>query len=345
MLWLTRRREADEIGSLVRVNDRLQIQIRSRSYLTRVEDIKPDEIHVAVPIDHGSLVTLPAGLELTVNLFTPMGLRQFRCVVKTTVYQRVSIVILHRFRDLGIQQQRVYGRVQDELPVRFRRDACESSPWRAAFACDISGGGLQIIAEDVWILAKGDIIEVELAVPNERPVRAIAQLARISPVPEARSKSRLGLDFVNIEESERDRLLDHIAARRKALSTIRSPFIQCTENKVVATYTKGGPQGGGPAKQGSVFEISTSGLRMALQDVTGLSTDMSLDVIITLPNGKIVEASSEIAHIRPMRKGQLGKHEVGLRFIVVYPGSKERLLDFLSQVKGESVKTPKASAA
>jgi c-di-GMP-binding flagellar brake protein YcgR len=343
MMWLARRRDSEEIASLVRINDRLQIQVGTRSYLTRVEDIKTDEIHIAVPIDHGSLVALSAGLELKVNIFTPMGLRQFRCSVKQTLLQRVPIVSLHKFRDLGVQQQRAYGRVQDELPVRFRRDACESSAWRTAIACDISGGGLQVVAEDVWILNARDIIEVELAMPQDGPIRAIAQIARIVPVPEARSKSRIAIDFINIDEAERNRLLDHISCRRKDLSNIRSPFVQCCDEASAVLTKRTRQDGNEPSKQGRVYELSTSGLRMAVPDATGLLTDMQLDTLITLPGAKMVEALAEVAHIRPARKGQIGKHEVGLRFVVVYPGSKERLIDFLSQVRGDTKAKPNAA--
>jgi hypothetical protein len=59
MLWGNRRAaEPTDIFGLVRVNDRVQLDIKGRLYASRVEDIQPGEVHVAVPYEQDRMVTV-----------------------------------------------------------------------------------------------------------------------------------------------------------------------------------------------------------------------------------------------------------------------------------------------
>ncbi|MDI6829057.1 MAG: flagellar brake protein, partial [Armatimonadota bacterium] len=81
MFWRKKTKDDVDIFSFVRVNDRLQLKVYGRSYLSRVEDIRGRELFVGAPVEQGETKILPPGREVRVSLFATHGLQQFSAVV------------------------------------------------------------------------------------------------------------------------------------------------------------------------------------------------------------------------------------------------------------------------
>lgn len=347
MLWSTRH-EGENIFQLVRINDRILLKFKRKSYLSRVEDMKNGELYVAAPLDHGMPVNLGPGLDLCLSAFVGAGLRQFNCKVKTTLYDRVTQVVLNRFKDIGASQQRNYDRIQDCLPVRFRKDdgtgAGNNTPWRQAITCDISGGGIQIVAEDVWLFKEGDLVEIELAIPTEAPLHSVAQLVRIFDVPGKKSKSQFALSFLEIDETDRDRLIKYARQRKAELSSTRNTFIRCTDKVTILYKRKSLKEESLQWKCGAAYDMSASGFRMIVDDVSGLLVGQQLEISLTLPGPVTVEGLCEIAWIRLASDEHAGKHEAGIRFSVFFADGRQTILNFLSRTTDGTKERDKQAA-
>jgi c-di-GMP-binding flagellar brake protein YcgR len=248
------------------------------------------------------------------------------------IHGRISLVVLHQFKNQGAVQKRNYERLEEELSVRYRKENGPDSelPWRQAVTRDVSGGGLQIIAEDIWLLKNGDFVEADLALPGELPIHSIGQVVRISDVPGHSKKCQLCLNYIDIEEADRARLVKYIHNRLKELRKSGSTFVRCGDCASV-TYRRSGKKNEKwiPAK---VQDMSADGLRMIVQNASGFLTGLRLDLMITLMGMTPMDVRSEVIWIRPAQEQPSG-YEIGIKFISLDADARDILLSFLSHIK------------
>jgi c-di-GMP-binding flagellar brake protein YcgR len=331
MLWHARR-QVDNIFQLVRINDRVQIKLAQKSYFTRVEDVQQGELYLAAPIERGNVVTLGPGVALTINVFVGLGVRQFEGKVKHTIPGEVSLVVIHHFKAQGAVQNRNYERLGEELHIRYRREdgPDNAAPWRPAVTRDVSGGGMQVIAKDAWLLKCGDLIEIELMLPGEALLHAICQAVRISDVPGCSKKYQLGLNYIDLDESDRARLVKYIHNRLDELRKSGSTFVRC-DDCVTVSYRKSckKDESWTPAK---VKDMSADGLRMVVQNASGLLIGLQLDLMITLMCTTQIGIQSEVIWTRPALEQSCG-YEIGIKFLSLDNDARDVLLSFLSHIK------------
>jgi len=196
----------------VSIGDTVRLEIAGRWYTSRVENIRPGEIHAGAPFERGSLILLVPEQKLVLGVYVESGLRRFSAKVKAMMHDRVPIVILSEFADLGMLQRRAYERVPDELPVRLRPEARFDVGWARGITRDIGGGGVHLVADGNAELQVGDFVEIELVLPGEKPISGVARIVRSSPVPGSR-KLRVALQFGLMDPSERSRIINYV--RRK----------------------------------------------------------------------------------------------------------------------------------
>ena len=122
MLWRKKPVAQVDIFRLVRINDRIRIEIDGRTYRSRIEDISDGELHVAPPVWHGPAGSIWVGQILVLDISEDGGIHRFAGVIKGMRKSRVSLLVLADFRSLGVVQRREHVRITQRIPIQFRLD-------------------------------------------------------------------------------------------------------------------------------------------------------------------------------------------------------------------------------
>ncbi len=323
MLWRAGHQDDKTVLKLVRVNDRVQVRVWNKGYFTRIEDIRSNDICISAPLNKGKLVWLRQGMEILLNIIQVNGLRQFSATVKSIENNRVPMVVLHKFRDKGIVQQRTYLRVCDKLPVRFRREAGNEgwSGWKHSNTIDISGGGLSVAASDAWLLAPGDLVEVDVIMPEESAVRGVAQVVRTGTSLLASKKTEINLAYIQIDEDEQKRLDGFVTRRRAELAKHKTSFVVC--DSVDISYR---PSGHERWSEACAYDMSREGFRMILKNTAGLEEGIELEAVLAISGQSKVNAVCKLLWIRPAKDNTEGKYKAGVRFRSIR-GSGSRIIN------------------
>lgn len=215
-MWHKRSRATNDIFSQVNVNDRIQVGVCSGWYLSRVEDIKPGELHVACPIYRGSILCIKPDMEVTINIFAGLGLRQFRSKVKGQLNDRVPILILSDFVNMGSVHRRDHVRITDRIQLKCRLEG-SSGAWWPAMTRDISSGGMQIVIDKLSGITSENFVDVELLLPEGGSVRATSRVIRTTPV--SNSQMGVGLQFVQIDTIAHRKIIQYVQKKQTERSS------------------------------------------------------------------------------------------------------------------------------
>ncbi|HOK55221.1 MAG TPA: PilZ domain-containing protein, partial [Armatimonadota bacterium] len=191
-------RKQVDIFTIVRVNDRIKLVIENESYMSRVENISEKELIVASPLDRAGVINVRPNTKLMVDVFQQSDLRRYSCTVESNLVDRVPLLVLTGFHDMGMVQNRRYVRVDACLPIRYREDSdsTDAYNWRNAMSFNISGSGLLISKEYGSNLHQGDFVDLEIKLPEGPPVFAIARVVRETV--SYGDLPRVGLEFEQI---------------------------------------------------------------------------------------------------------------------------------------------------
>mgnify|MGYP001050133550 CR=1 FL=1 len=345
MLWFGKSKEKTDIFRLVRVNDRMQVDIGGKTYLSRVEDIRDGELHIAAPVERGGVTVVRPGLSIVVNLFEGMGIRRFSGRVLRVETGRVETVVVSDLEYLGTVQRREHVRISQRLPVRFRLEDGPNgqAPWFEGATQDVSGGGLQITADARGIdaIVKGDLLEIELYLPDQNPVKAVGQIVRASSTnPLTATTVRFGVQFVEISGGERSRIVRYVLKKQSEMLASRREFTACNQRipvqyrineddalpDLLSTYTR---------------DISVNGLRMALAMGDSQPVGAKLFMYIALPGLQTIEAEAEITWAEEGKSG--APSQVGVKFTNIDRQSQKMIEQFISQDSSKSSGEAKAA--
>jgi c-di-GMP-binding flagellar brake protein YcgR len=318
---------------VVRINDRVQMEIGGRTYHSRVEDIHDDCIYFGSPMDGCTPIRLRLGQKVIVEARAEGGVHRSVGNVKTTLRGRVTLVVLHQFQFLGIVEHRDCDRVNDEVTVRYRIASQNGAAvsWKTGVTSDLSASGLQMTGREAWTMTVGDQVVIDVMIGGGEPISATAEIARMSPIPGSGSKSIIGLAFLSMTGSERDRLIRYIRHRQVELKRSRNLFVHC-DRRVVTTFSKRTRQATGPTKTGWAFDMTDNGLRMITDDASGLSDGDTLDVSIKLRGWVVIKSECEIIWVRHADRGEGGSYEIGVRFNNISKAGRQAIDQFLSQI-------------
>lgn len=221
MIWRKGPRESKEgsslssnIKDLVNVNDRIQLEVYGRSYLSRVEDIRGEDLYIGCPIDGGKIIEIKSETKVKLNIFLDEGFKQFETTAQKVVPDRIPLLVVSGFKDNGQVQRRDYVRVRDKLQVRYRLEGGigNMAPWFTGITKDVSGGGLHISIEAGKDITAGDFLELELRIPNEESIRAIARVVRVGSA--VGNTIGIGVLFVQIHPIEQRRVVLYVSKKQ-----------------------------------------------------------------------------------------------------------------------------------
>lgn len=200
----------------LKVNKRVEIIIENSyyagSYPSRVEEILPDIIVLAAPLKRGVVVPLRVGDTIKVNYYGKTAGYSFTTKVIATSYKRIPLIAVEKPQEFTKIQRRSYIRVPARIPVRFTLLDDQKKPTELNCCCetiDISGGGVALLSSTA--LPCGSCMEMELNVPRKGTIRVIGKVARSEEKKTEYGKmTLLGISFVEIEESDRDKIIQYV---------------------------------------------------------------------------------------------------------------------------------------
>lgn len=327
MRWW-KRSNAAEILRLVRVNDRIQIELGHGVFLSRVEDIRSESLVIGAPVDDGDVLTLFPSTEVVVKVFLPEGVRRFSARVKRMYSGRVPVVEIERFSNLGILQRRKYLRAAAKLPMHFRVEKKKGSPgrWCEGTTIDMSIGGLQI-AENYMTseLEPGDFVEMKMSMPDKTEIQAACRVVRVNKS----GRNRFAVEFAEIQPEAQGPIARYVEKKWLESEADRRRYVRC-KVPISVQYR----QADGPICESSSHDISTGGLRMAVGDANFIAGE-TLDLAIELPLHKKLKAEGVV--VWPGDAKQPGLSEIGVKFTKMDHRSRDTLAKFLSTVqRGET---------
>lgn len=336
MRWFGKPRERADIFLLAKINDRIQVEAGGRSYLSRIEDIGEGELHIAAPVERGGTVMVRPGQAIRVNLFEGMGIKQFSGQVDRIDTSRIALAVVTGLKYWGSVQRREHVRISQRLPVRFRlEDGPDGeAPWFEGATQDMSGGGIQIVAETRGIdaIVKGDLLEIELYLPEQSPAKAVGQIVRASsPNPLAASHVRFGLQFVEISPGERSRIVRYVLRKQAEILSSRREFTACSRT-VPVQYRSISEGASSELRTAHTTEIGLSGLKMAVPKGNPIAVGEKLHLYLAIPDMQTVSAEAEVSWLEE-GAGASGSH-AGLKLTSIDRQSQQTISKFLDEENG-----------
>jgi c-di-GMP-binding flagellar brake protein YcgR len=113
-------------------------------------------------------------------------------------------------------ERRKFLRIEDSLPVRYTKAVkkMEEVEFKDTIRVNIGGGGVKLILEEN--LPKGTILAMHISIPDPEegfiPVFATGRVVW-SEVIEENEKYGVGVEFLNIDEEDRRKIVKYVESR------------------------------------------------------------------------------------------------------------------------------------
>lgn len=213
------------------VNQKIEIKkdddpINYKSYVQGVED---DKFAIAVPYHKGEPLILRRGDEIEVKLFTAKERYIFVSTVIARKQDQIPLYVLTLPEKAQRLQARDYVRVKVMLDVYYQVITEEEknsnlllNPTQKGMTVDLSGGGMLLALDDK--LAENDLLYLEFTVllkNKKRFFQTFGRVIRYDPAGGQRTKNLVGVKFEDIDERDRDDLIQFLFERMRAQSRLR----------------------------------------------------------------------------------------------------------------------------
>lgn len=209
----------------LRIGQRVEIDVDlpgfTGTYSSRVEDMTDTSLTLALPSRARLFVPLTKGQTIIVSFWGDSVHYSSETRVLERRTKPLPVVIVERPTNFKRHQRRNFVRFDARLPLQFYRiqdrEPPEESPEVFTVeTTDISGGGVSFLTS--MRLEMKCRLQLELALPGDKPVKAIGSVVRVVNNPRSvRKRYRVGVSFLVIEERDRDRIIKFIFARQREL--------------------------------------------------------------------------------------------------------------------------------
>jgi c-di-GMP-binding flagellar brake protein YcgR len=228
---VTKRKGGGYLLPSLTINKLIEIQVASISstisYKSRVEEIDARGIWIANPTFQGSLVLISVGEEIIATYGDDLCIYSFSSTVLSIAREPLPMLLLAQPEPKKVTriQRRDFVRVPAILPVEFGiispdQDLTAIKTYKAN-TIDISGGGLKLLTN--ILVKERDLLQLTLFLEGEAMIlsgiviRANIEVEEDNPKP-----ASVGVQFVNIHESDRDKVVKFVfdwqrQMRRKGL--------------------------------------------------------------------------------------------------------------------------------
>jgi len=210
-----------DITSYLKINTKIFVNVLSEAYIgiydSRIENIDNKVIKITIPSQKGVPVPLSPGAKLEVSFITQMGRFSFKSEVIGRVKENIPLLEIAYPDFLRRQELRRFFRVETRLKIKFHtidyimKDGIPEMIKKKyeGIVRDISGGGLRLNCDIK--LEQGQAIEVDISESLGTKFNIIAIVVHVySNV----DKSDVGVEFITIKETDRDKIIKYIFKRQ-----------------------------------------------------------------------------------------------------------------------------------
>lgn len=201
----------------IRLNQLVEIEYQDEDeveYLSsRVEEIDGDYLHLAVPIRRGQLVPMHIGQKIKVCFTREDNSYAFTTNIIARRREPIPVLIVNKPEKIVKIQRRAYVRIPASIPINYRL-VPQGQSFESGMTVDISGGGTLFLSKSK--LEPGQILEVEICLPNRPKVVCQAEVKRFIP-PETGGANtyKIAVEFKDITENQRDQIFNFIFEKQR----------------------------------------------------------------------------------------------------------------------------------
>ena len=180
-------------------------------YPSRIEEVGPNYMVVAMPMRKGIPILLEPRQEFTGKIFDASGVYSFKSVFLGKKLRPIPIWIISTPFDLQKIQQRSFVRLDVAVPVILEYPSPEDDSQMVTLNLttkDISGGGLQAISQ--MPLKHGLAVELKVSLPEFGSLEFKGEVIRVHKPQADRPLFWIAIKFVDIQENSRDKLIRFI---------------------------------------------------------------------------------------------------------------------------------------
>lgn len=194
--------------------------INSNKYYCRVKDILGERLHVAMPGDFKDFDDFIPGSKVKVSFSDRSAVFSFLSEIIVLKPGNPGILILGRPVNMTRIQRRNFVRLDAKLKVVTNKidEDKKSAEFFTATTTDISGGGVLLGCDSQ--LNVGEEMEAIIFISENQTVSAIGRIVRVTELSaSSKYKYSVGLEFTNIKEPERDKIIKYIFDQQRQLRT------------------------------------------------------------------------------------------------------------------------------
>lgn len=197
-----------------RINQRLEIMLHNQKkvehYPSRIEELTPQYMAVAMPMSKGHPIILNAG-EIFHGKTTAGGaVYQFTSVFKEKKLKPLPLWVVSLPYDIRKIQQRAFVRIAIAIPLELQiidEQEEQQEPYYVSTK-DLSGGGLRIICQQP--LPIGTKVLVKIQLPEMGEVQTNGEVSRNEQPQADRQLFWIGIKFLDIKEFSREKIIKFI---------------------------------------------------------------------------------------------------------------------------------------
>lgn len=201
-------------------------------YLSKVTEIKGEQIKVTLPIKKENVVPLPVGTKLKVIYTDEKAKYEFETkIVSRQLEGNIATCSLTQPKEVYKIQRRDFVRVPIRLGVEYRKlnleeeerekllageeiiyDEDKQEDFKKGLTDDISGGGLLLVVKE--FIPLDSIMELRLDVDKLDFETVLGRVLRLDDFPDRKNKLGLGIRFINISRSQQDDIVAWVLQRQ-----------------------------------------------------------------------------------------------------------------------------------
>lgn len=187
-------------------------------YQSRIEEVKAPYLLLAAPISRGTIVGLPDGISLQVEVVIRGASFSFQVDVLKRVRLPVPLLIVSLPEKMKKLRRRAWVRVPAvlDLVYVFLKEGETYGDSIRAKTLDISGGGLLLATHQE--VRERDILKMSLGLPPGGLLNLTGLVVRVITRPEEKVRPfRAGVEFQDIDNRDRDLIMRYIFDRQRKL--------------------------------------------------------------------------------------------------------------------------------
>jgi len=215
---------ADNKIGIIRIGDKIEIlkkdSIKKDSFPSQILDIlENDEFIVSGPMKKHNLIFIHKNEIITIaKNIENKGRYEFDAIVLDRYIGKIYKIKLKKISEVRRKQLRRFYRFNISIPVNIKFTVIENGEEKVIFensrTKDISGGGLKLLTN--YSHNVDDIIECEFSI-NEKLIHTKAKVVRIESIDAFNYKFCLAVQFIDIDEYDRDVIIKYIFSKQREL--------------------------------------------------------------------------------------------------------------------------------